>query len=110
MPTDVIQIPAGTTRYFDVVTSVSSVSTNSSISTQLEGDAAYPTNGISGVIPLPGYMAKAGTDGVNGDINNDFIWSPNAKTISLLNYIDWTNGYGLIGLPATNMSAEVVSY
>src|SRR3989338_1158728 len=110
MPTDVIQVPAGTTRYFDVVATVSSVSTNSSVSTQLEGDAAFPTNGISGITPLTGYMAKVGIVGINGDNNNDFIWSPNATTTATISHQDWTNAYGVIGLPSTNMSAEVVSY
>jgi hypothetical protein len=53
----------------------------------------------------------AATLGVNNDAggNNDFIWSPNATGTSNVSSNDWTNGYGLVGLPASNMSAEVLS-
>ncbi|OHB18321.1 MAG: hypothetical protein A2666_05585 [Parcubacteria group bacterium RIFCSPHIGHO2_01_FULL_47_10b] len=44
------------------------------------------------------------------DGKNDFIWTPNATTTALVTHKDFTNGFGVVGLPATNMSAEVVSY
>jgi hypothetical protein len=96
-----VQVPAGTTRYFNVVGTVSGAASGASVQTQLQGDAAYPQ--------LASFMAA--TLGVNNDAggNNDFIWSPNATGTSNVSSNDWTNGYGLVGLPASNMSAEVLS-
>jgi hypothetical protein len=94
-----IQIPAGTTRYFELVGTVSGSATGASVQTQIQGDAAYPS--------LSEFMATQAN--VDADTNDDFIWSPNATTTSSGWAVDWTNGYGLIGLPAANMSAEVLS-
>lgn len=94
-----VQVPAGATRYFDVVGTVSGASTGASVQTQLQGDAAYPA--------LSGFMGTALQ--INNDSNNDFIWSPNATSTSVNASNDWTNGFGLVGLPASNMSAEVLS-
>ena len=114
VPTDVIQVPAGATRYFDVVATVSSVSTNSSVSTQLEGDGAYPgliPGTPSATNPIMGQASTTpSTAGIADQTHNDLIWSPNATTTAALSSKDWTNGFGVVGLPATNMAAEVVSY
>jgi hypothetical protein len=98
--TTTVQVPAGATRYFDVVGTVSGATTGASVQTQIQGDGSYPS--------LPGFMGNGLT--INNDSNNDFIWSPNATTTSVYANNDWTNGYGLVGLPASNMSAEVLSY
>ena len=96
-----IQVPAGATRYFDVVGTVAGSATGASVQTQLQGDAAYPGLSV--------FMGSALS--INNDVgsNNDFIWSPNATSTSVNASLDWTNGYGLVGLPASNMSAEVLS-
>jgi hypothetical protein len=94
-----VQVPAGATRYFEVVGTVSGATTGASVQTQLQGDAGYPS--------LSGFMSSGLN--INNDSNNDFIWSPNATTTSVYSANDWTNGYGLVGLPASNMSAEVLS-
>lgn len=92
----ILTIPAGQTYYFDVQGTVSGASTGDSVQTDLEGDAAYPTSGMG--------IATA----VDSDTNNDFIWSPEATTTATTT-ADWTNGYGVNGLPGTNLSLEVLS-
>lgn len=94
-----VEIPAGQTRFFEVRGTVAGAATGASISTALQGDAAYPS--------LSGFTANFSS--INGDTNNDFIWSPNSTTTSVTADADWTNGFGLVGLPSSNMSAEVLS-
>ncbi|MAF59590.1 hypothetical protein CL631_01945 [bacterium] len=94
-----IQVPAGATRYFEVRGTVSGSASGASISTQLEGDTGYPS--------LSTLMTPAQT--VDNDGNDDFLWSPNSTTTAAYNDDDWTNGFGLIGLPSSNMTAEIVS-
>ncbi len=97
--TAVIQVPAGGDRYFDVKGTVAGAASGASVSTQLQGDAAFPA--------LAGFMDSA--TNIDGDTNDDFVWSPNATTTSGSTANDWTNGYGISGLPAANMTAEVLS-
>jgi hypothetical protein len=92
-----VQVPAGQSRYFDVIGTVSGAATGASVQTTLQGDAAYPTGGVTNATT------------VQADTNNDFIWSPNTTTASTPNTVDWSNGYGVTGLPGTYMSAEVLS-
>jgi len=107
-----VQVPAGATRYFDVIATMSGVATGDSISTQLEGDAAYPLfnamwSAVDSFMLTAMDVDSATTTPTQS--NDDFIWSPNATTTSLVTNVDWTNGYGVSGLPSTNMSAEVLS-
>lgn len=96
-----LQVPAGETRYFDVTATISGVAVGSSISTQLQGDSAYPKlTTLMGT--YLGIEKEAGK-------NNDFVWSPNATTSSTITHRDWTNGYGVSGLPSANLTAEVIS-
>jgi len=95
----VIQVPAGATRYFELRGTVAGTASGASVSAQIQGDSAYPS--------LAAFMDSA-TDLV-GVTDDDFIWSPNATTTSLVSNVDWTNGYGVSGLPASNMTAEVLS-
>ncbi|MDO8493327.1 MAG: hypothetical protein Q7S19_02170 [bacterium] len=94
-----IQIPAGQTRYFDVTGSVSGSRAGASISTQLEGDSAYPT----------GSSPMLTAVGVDSDVNSDFIWSPNSRVTSDRFDQDWTNGFGVVGLNGTNNLGTVIS-
>ena len=114
--TTTYKVPSGTTRYFELRGNVSNVETGSGteyITIQLEGDAAFPT--IIGT-PASNYMNTAGgvlgfTDaGINSDADNDFIWSPSSTstTMSIIN-LDFTNGYGVVGLPTTNMLSETLT-
>lgn len=92
-----VQIPAGQSRYFEVRGTISNATTGSSISTQLEGDATYPSFATA----LMGTASEVAS--------SDFVWSPNATTTSTTSHVDWTNGYGVSGLPGTNLTAEVLS-
>ena len=94
-----LQIPAGQSRYIDVTATIASATTGASVSTQIEGDAAYASAST--------LMSFYNT--LDTDTHNDFIWSPNATTSSTLLHRDWTNGYGVSGLPSGNLSAEVIS-
>ncbi len=104
--TTTLIVPSGSSRWFKLVGSVGTLAssgTSENIQVQMEGDAAYPTASL---------MAQAGAanSGVNSDANKDFIWSPVSTTTSNLpSDLDWTNGYGLIGLPSSNMNSETLS-
>ena len=54
-------------------------------------------------------MGGAATIDTEAGSNNDFIWSPNATGTAVVADQDWTNGYGVSGLPTSNMSPEVLS-
>lgn len=95
----VIAISAGESRYFEVRGTVANSAAGASVSTQLQGDAGFPS--------LSGFMASA-TD-IDADTNDDFIWSPNSTTSVSSTNNDFTNGYGIPGLPTTNLTAEVLS-
>ena len=88
-----LQISAGQSRYFDITATIAGATTGASVSTQVEGDAAYPSLGT-----LMGFYS-----GVEPDTHNDFIWSPNATTTSTLTHRDWSNGYGVSGLPSSQL-------
>ncbi|OGC87258.1 hypothetical protein A3B33_02800 [Candidatus Adlerbacteria bacterium RIFCSPLOWO2_01_FULL_54_16] len=102
----VLQVPAGSTYYFKVVLDVALTAGtgtfSGSLTTKLVGDAAYPHLGG----PL---TAKAATVDGNGGGNDDFIWSPNATTTSTAHNLDWTNGYGISGLPSAGLSGQTLS-
>lgn len=98
-----LQIPAGTTRYFEVRGTVSGASSSgATVQTQLEGDAAYPLLVTTGAL-------MGSSTAINNDTNNDFLWSPNSTGTATTSADDWTNGYGLVGLPSANMTPEVLS-
>ena len=96
--TSVLEVPAGVTYYFDVRGTISGSSAGDSITTQLEGDTAYPS--------LATFMGTA--TAIDSDTNDSFIWSPLA-TSTATTTTDWTNGFGLDGLPSTNMTPSVMS-
>jgi len=86
-----LEIGAGQTMYFTLVGDVSvSGQSTWSVNTTISGDSAYPA--------LPSFMAQTG-----GLAGSNFIWSPNATTTSGINANDWTNGYGINGLPSTGI-------
>ena len=98
---DKLVIPAGQTYYFQLTADVALTGsiTSGSITTTLQGDAAYPS--------LSGFMAQAAD--IDDDTNDDFIWSPNATTTSLTTHADWTNGYYVPGLSSDNMDAYTIT-
>jgi len=89
----VLQIPAGATYYFEIRADATlSGSGTEQISTKLLGDAAFPVGEATLMVSAADADATA--------TNDQFIWSPNATTTSTVNHLDWTNGYGIVGLPA----------
>ncbi len=106
-------IPSGATRYFTFkastigIEAISGVQT--SISVDLEGDAAYPVllTGTYGPMGVASSTAGGGIGSIDTDTNNDFIWSPiSTTTANSKDDVDWTNGYLVPGLPTTNMTVE----
>ena len=88
-PSSIIQVPANTTYYFEVRGTVAGVQTGSSVSTTLLGDTAYPA--------VSAFMSNSTISTAN------LIWSPNATTTAVAADNDWTNGYGLPGLPGSGI-------
>lgn len=80
-----LQVSAGTTLYFAVVADVvpGSSATTWAISATVLGDSAFD-----------GMKAAASVSG-------NFIWSPNATSVSTAATTDWTNGYGVPGLSSS---------
>jgi len=91
--TTTIQVPASGTRYFEVRGTVTGSATTYSITTTLDGDSAFPS--------LAAFMGNEAT--IDADANDDFIWSPNATTTSLVSHVDWTNGFTIQGLPSSGL-------
>lgn len=89
-------IGAGGTYYFTLTGNVapSGSANNWSINALLLGDSAYPTG-----LPTGFNMGQAAT--IAGTSN--FVWSPNATSTATVNSVDWTNGYGVAGLPSTGL-------
>lgn len=80
-----VQIPAGATRYFELRGQVSG---SGSVSTTVRGDTSPSGTGSFAMQTDTGY----------------FIWSPNSTTTSTFATNDWTNGYGVPGLPGTGLT------
>ncbi len=119
------QVPAGTTRYFEVRGTVSgATATSYSVVTTLKGDTAYPlangtttSNASSNVSFYMTTLTSTTTTGGPGSSNvgataadaggnsalNSFIWSPNSTTTPAVSDVDWTNGFSLPGLPSNGI-------
>jgi hypothetical protein len=106
-----VEIPAGTTYYFELLGTVTPGSTanNWTISPTLLGD----TNGLAAIIgATPTYIATSTTNVLVAPANDgntasvaykNFIWSDNATTTAGVNDVDWTNGYQVPGLPSNGI-------
>ena len=105
--TTTYKIPAGEDRWFVLratIATVEAAAGTETLTVQLDGDAAFPARAI----PPNTVMHNATT--TDADTNDDFIWSPNSTTTSNARAdLDFTNGYGLVGLPSTNMDAETLT-
>jgi len=102
--TTTYKVPSGETRWFVLKADITGVETQTGseyLTVQLEGDAVAPTDAI---------MQQAAIADADSGAHEDFIWSPNSTTTSnsLVDY-DFTNGYGLTGLPTTNMPSETLT-
>lgn len=89
-PSAVINIPAGTTYYFEARATATAGATTYSVTTTLNGDSSYPS-----------LAANMGTSA--GVASSNLVWSPNATTTSSATHVDWTNGYGVAGLPSSGL-------
>ena len=121
-----IEIPSGGSRYFEVIgdVSLSGAGTTYSVTTQLQGDARFYSNILPYAIAT---SAPAGGSGVTSNSflatstffteptfpatdSNNFIWSPfSTTTITSWNANDYLNGYGVSGLPASNLTPQTIS-
>ncbi len=108
--TTTLQIPVGDSRWFRLdasIAQIGAIATSNSFQVQLEGDAAYPA-------PTGGYLTSSNMFTASTtdlyDPNNDFIWSPRStSTTASVSDLDFTNGYGVLGLPSTNMTGQSIS-
>ncbi len=97
----VIQVPAGGTRYFEVRGSISGDATGAAVTTKLLGSSSFPATAAAvGSNPL---LVTSSTGVDTG--TNTFVWSPNSTTTAARTDMDWTNGYGVSGLPAGGLFA-----
>jgi hypothetical protein len=81
--------------------SVAGASSGDSVTTKVLGDAAHITE--------PGDTLMGTAAEIDGDINDDFIWSDKSQGAHTYQTDDWTNGYLVPGLPSTYSTAEVRS-
>ncbi len=121
-----IEIPAGGSRYFEVIGDVglSGAGATYSVTTQLQGDARFYSN----ILPYSiATSTPTGGSGVTSNSflatstffteptfaatdSNNFIWSPfSTTTITSWTANDYLNGYGVSGLPASNLTPQTIS-
>ena len=102
-PSAVVNVPAGTTYYFELRGTVTGTVTGSSVITTLSGDAAY-TAGFTPAYTAGGLTMMATSSAyVLGLSGNNVLWSPNATTTTSVVNQDWTNAYGVVGLPSSGL-------
>ena len=51
----------------------------------------------------PSLAANMGTSAAVVTASANLVWSPNATTTSVAGHVDWTNGYGVSGLPSSGL-------
>jgi hypothetical protein len=117
-----VQIPAGGVRYFEVIGDVtlSGAGATYAVTTQLQGDATF----YAQIVPYAGATSSTGggsatslgsflatsTAFVNLSDQDDFIWTPNSTTTQTTRTAnDFSNGYGVSGLPASNLTPQTLS-
>ncbi len=89
----VLQIPAGATRYFKTVATVTAVATGNSISTKILGDSAY----------------YAENTAANAKGANNFVWADDHNGATATGDAFWTNGFSVAGLPSLGTDTTVLS-
>lgn len=94
-----VQVPAGQTRYFKVHASVSGAQSGTSVTTILKGNSSFPSTGA-----IVGGDFLVATSSASLTKTTDLIWSPNSTTTSDNYAQDWTNGYGVTGLPSGGLT------
>lgn len=84
-----VEVPAGQTYYFELRGAIAGNTSGASVVTTLVGDSsASPATGTTDFASVSG----------------NFVWSPNATTTAATSTgNDWTNGYGVAGLPSSGI-------
>jgi hypothetical protein len=82
-----VEVPAGTTRYFELRGSIAGNASGAAVVTKMLAD----TSAATGTAPT-----------LNGGASN-FVWSPNATTTASFSSNDWTTGYGIVGFPSSGL-------
>lgn len=106
-----LQIPSGSTYYFEARATLADTGTaGDSITTQLQGDASsFANQSTSQMGQAQITNSSHATSTVFAFVDNDFIWSPNSTTtVTSLTDLDFTNGYGVVGLPSTNLAPNTL--
>lgn len=85
-PNNPVEIPAGSTYYFELRGAVSGIVPASSFTSTLRGDVSF-----DGMKP---YLNVSGTS----------VWTPNTLGSSVLTDADFTNGFGVPGLSSAGIS------
>ena len=107
--TTVLNIAAGQTVYFKILGDITQTTGTGNfvgrVETKLLGDAAFPTAEAT--------LMTAESDTDADGSNDDFVWSPNSTT-TMVNATrgstDWTNGFGIPGLPSAGLSGSTLTY
>ena len=94
---EALNIPAGTSRYFQLLGTFSSATAGDNVSVALLGDSAVANN--------TNLVSRETSDTASGATGR-FIWSPNTTTTSSVDNVDWLNGYQVPGLPGTEMTPQ----
>ncbi len=94
--TNPVQVPAGSTIYFELRGTVAANATGASAVTTLSGDSAYITTNDS----FRGFYVATSS---NATSTSNFVWSGNATSTAGLFDVDWSNGYGLAGFPSSGL-------
>jgi hypothetical protein len=89
-----VQVPSGTTYYFELRGTVAGTGTTYSVNTTLSGDSAYPTVLTSGNQVATSSALTA----------SNFIWAGNSTSTSASADVDWSNGYSIPGLPSAGLN------
>ena len=100
----VIQVPAGATRYFEVQGTVSGASTGDSATTKLLGNSSFPSTASIHSSSRQENLLVATSSLTT---TTDFQWAPNSTTTVDANSQDWTNGFGISGLPSGGLVMNV---
>lgn len=99
---EAINVPAGTTRYFELRGTITGAIAGDAFIVSLQGDSSAPSRTSTNVYAYTSiYVDQNGT--------GKFIWSPNSTSTAATTTQDWLNGYELPGLPSTNMQSQTIS-
>ena len=103
-----VDIAAGSSVYFSIKGDVTTAGSTYSVSTQLQGDAKFASGASATGASLGTFLSTTSPIEAAGD--NDFIWRPYSTTTdhsAVAN--DFSNAYGVPGLPAINTNVQTLT-